>query len=843
MIASTPTVPKAKLAAAPSPHRIQKAVQCATETVAPCWPLKDFVAVNPFLGLSDRTFSQAAETLAGAAGAQMFMPRSFYAEAISSGRIDTEDLVNALALEPEAARLVGDLHGLRIAILRDDTCHHPELLPTVSAIAADCTGVNWTDHVTELLSRWAARYFDQGQALLASPFRNLTPYAAWRAEATHDRTPALLGLSSFRGAVAFLPESAVELIAHAVQVLGIPEEAMEPYFHRLLMTHSGWSAYARYLDWQRNLNGQRPEILADLLAVRLAWELVLYTGLAPQGIQDAWGEARSALSPKSEVSTSAFAAEVVLQRAYELGWQKRLMASFTPQSNRRTAERPAVQAAFCIDVRSEVYRRRLEATGRDIETIGFAGFFGIPMAYRSLSQETDRPQCPALLAPQFTIREALLDATPADERSALNQRNALRRSQAAWKAFKLGAVASFGFVETLGIALALKLITDSLGLTRPVPHPATANVPAALHGRLAPRLAPECHDGCETGLDMPTRVELAARVLKAMGLTENFARLVLLVGHGSTSVNNPHAAGLDCGACGGHSGESNVRVLTTILNDPQVRAALLDRGIAMPPDTVFLGGNHDTTTDTVSLFDLTAVPESHAVDLQELQARLEKASRRVRRERAPRLGLADKPALEDALSMRGRDWSQVRPEWGLAGCASFIAAPRHRTRDLDLGGRAFLHNYDWRQDEDYAVLELVMTAPLVVASWINLQYYGSTVDNRVFGSGNKTLLNVVGALGVLEGNGGDLRVGLPWQSLHDGQRLMHDPLRLTAIIDAPVEAINTIIEKHESLRNLLDNGWLHLYAMDSRGAVRQHYVGIGRWEEVKVTEGLRVVAA
>jgi uncharacterized protein len=168
----------------------------------------------------------------------------------------------------------------------------------------------------------------------------------------------------------------------------------------------------------------------------------------------------------------------------------------------------------------------------------------------------------------------------------------------------------------------------------------------------------------------------------------------------------------------------------------------------------------------------------------------------------------------------------------LAGCAAFVAAPRHRTAGLDLGGRAFLHSYDWRQDRHFRTLELIMTAPLVVASWINLQYYGSTVDNRVCGSGNKVLHNVVGTIGVLEGNGGDLRTGLPWQSVDDGERLIHEPLRLSVVIEAPREAINGLIERHETVRELVDNGWLHLFALDDGGRIAARYAGNLDWEEI-----------
>ena len=230
------------------------------------------------------------------------------------------------------------------------------------------------------------------------------------------------------------------------------------------------------------------------------------------------------------------------------------------------------------------------------------------------------------------------------------------------------------------------------------------------------------------------------------------------------------------------------------------------------------------------VFDEDAATTSHAGELRALSNWLAGAARLARAERAPRLGV-DR-ASSDTLSRRGRDWAEVRPEWGLAGCALFVAAPRARSAGLDLGGRAFLHSYEWREDSDFAVLEMVMTAPLMVAGWINLQYYGSAVDNRVFGCGSKTLHNVVGNLGVLEGNGGDLRAGLAWQSLHDGERLVHEPLRLAALVEAPRAAMDEVIARHAGLRDLLDNGWLELFAMDDAGVVSHRYAGALDWQPV-----------
>ncbi len=822
-------------------------VDAAVRRIAPLWSLESFVAVNPWFGVADHRVDEAAIRMQRVAGARSTMPRAWYRTAIEDGRIEDRHLERSLAAAREAARqraeilrhLPADAHALRAILATDREGRRAASDPVVADAARQATGVAWDELVRDRVSAWASDHFDEGQAAWSSPFAGLGVWAAWRADASIDRTPEVLGLPGFRAFVGSLPEDATAARAELIAALDLPTAELELYFHRLLMQVGGWSAWTRRRGFEAELRDGDDASASDFLTILMAWEVGLLRGFDAFRVETVWRELRrkARQGPDRERAEADVRIDLLLQDAFEHAEHERMVARFANHADTTTVEtpdeRPLLQAAFCIDVRSEVLRRALERIAPRTETIGFAGFFGVSLDYHPPGGDRRQALCPVLLTPGAEARDRVV-GDPAETERIGAVRALRRRASSAWKSFKMGAVSCFGFVGPVGLAYAAKLVGDGFGLTRPSPAPGTDGLGPSERARLVP----------EMDLPLEGRVDTAEFILRGMSLVGNFARIVLLAGHGSTTANNPHATGLDCGACGGRAGDVNARVAAALLNEPEVRRGLRRRGIEIPEDTIFLGGRHDTTTDQVALLDAASVPPSHAEDLDRVRRWLREAGEAVRRERAPALGLErESPDVDARVLERARDWSQVRPEWGLAGCSTFVAAPRERTAGLDLGGRAFLHSYDWGGDADFGVLELILTAPVVVASWISLQYFGSTVDNEVFGSGNKTLHNVVGTVGVLEGNGGDLRVGLPMQSVHDGDRPVHEPLRLNVIVEAPREAMTAVIERNEHLRHLLDNGWMHLWAMGASGHLTHRYAGDGRWARVRVEEEGGVAAS
>lgn len=803
----------------------------AVGRIAPAWPLDRFVAVNPYVGLTDHRFADAAQRLATVAGARSTLPVEWYLGAVASGRVTVEDVDTSLrALDAHRSAGARDGHELLALARRDasecDAARTPRV-PTVAAVATACTGIDWGHLATDRISAWAASYFDAGQALWPAARPGDPPYAAWRFEAEADRTPEVMGLRGFRRHVRSLPDDPGRAAAAALAGLAVPDAGLDRYLHAVATGAGGWLAHAARLAFEARLHGGDDPAPVELLVVALCWELGIARCVRAPGFREAWARAREELSrAPARDATAACVRRVVLHEAFERAERRRFVTTLSRGPGAAGTSHPPVgvrpvpevQAVFCIDVRSEVLRRHLESAAPSVETLGFAGFFGMPVAYAPLGLDGSAPRCPVLLTPSHTVAETL-DGDGAATAPAVAHRRAVHHVRRAWKSFKMGAVSCFGFVGPVGLAYLPKLFGDAWGRSRPVPAPRTDALPRGARGSLHPDTA---------SIPMTDRVALAEGALRGMSLTRDLAPVVLLCGHGATTTNNPYDSALACGACGGFDGEVNARVAAAVLNDPQVRDALAGRGIEVPPTTWFVAARHDTTTDDVTCFDLDRVPAAHAATVARLRCALDEAARRARAERAQRLGVAT-PDADDAVRRRARDWAQVRPEWGLAGCRAFVAAPRARTAGLDLGGRVFLHSYDCRADDGFAVLELIMTAPMVVASWINLQYFGSTVDNERFGSGDKTLHNVVGRLGVFEGTAGDLRVGLPWQSVHDGRRLQHEPLRLTVAIEAPTEAISAVLDAHPEVRALCANGWVHLHAMADDGTVAWRYAGDAGW--------------
>jgi uncharacterized protein len=826
-------------------HTLADAVSTACERIAPTWPLDRMIAVNPYWGWRALPAAQAAAELGTLIGTRLTAPSSFLTDAWRAGRLRPEHLQAAAtrASSPSVdapapqARIDATLHARMEATLQGaDQAGEPHRLPMVTDLCDAHTPAhhptNASERVVHQIGQHCAAYFDQDQARWHLP-RDQTLWDSWRHQLAQDRgQPWKRGRGWAQAQLLGWPAEPLQAIGELLDALAIAPAARAAYCTALLCSVGGWAAWCAGERWQARLaqpEGGDDEHIVHLLAIRCAWEWLLLNDAAPEGTADqlahAWADppaAASALATRQQL-------DWVLQEALELAYQQPLHAALRARGALpapASEAPPRVQAVFCIDVRSEVFRRALEAANPTVHTRGFAGFFGLPIAYAPAGSALARPQLPGLLAPALTVSDG-----PTDEGTPLAQRLRTQRQSVLalgnrWDAWRGLGSSAFSFVETCGLGYGAALLRNSLpreGRAAGWEHTGRPGGAAAAQPRLA--LAEQ---------DPAAAATMARGILHAMGLESGFAPIVLLAGHGSHSENNPQAAGLDCGACGGQTGEVNARVLAGLLNTPAVRQALAaEHGVCIPDGTHFVPALHNTTTDEVQLFDTDAVPRALAGELRALRFALSEAGAAARRERAAALGesaTAAPDALAAALRRRANDWSQTRPEWGLADNAAFIVAPRARTRGLNLGGRSFLHDYSAALDPDGSVLELIMTAPMVVTNWINLQYHACTVDNRRFGSGDKVLHNVVGGrIGVFEGNGGDLRIGLALQSLHDGQRWRHTPLRLSVYIEAPQAMIDAVLARHEVVRQLVFNGWLHLLQIDpASGQVWQRRPG--GWE-------------
>ncbi len=700
---------------------VETMIDHASQEVGVLWPLDRAVAVNPLLDLIGHDFSEAVSQIGMRLGIDPWPSRVHLEEARRRGLNVTEptltDSTTAHRPPTMAERVVDG--GQRRIDLRSIVGQI--LLQT--ALADDARPEDFAQRVcgvVESSSSWIQISRQQKMALVALLKSN--------------ELEQLLGSCS--------SWSEAEM-----------EEEMARHFARL----PGWSAWAKWNDcWARRAHHaglSRREFLTVSLAVDLA---VLETA-----------GASIPAAPYPTVSTRWQGGRERLEML-ELAVHGEFIKWLAPRPGVE-APHPRFQIVTCIDVRSEPLRRALEEDA-EVETFGFAGFFGVPAMVQPSSDHEAYESLPVLVPPSALIEGG---PTPTVSKSEMVAAGATLAELTHEPATMFALAESGGFLATPWL-LARSFF--------PRAQLASMPLPGTWH------------------LNAPDQIKIAEGALRAMGMTQRFAQEVVFLGHRSTTANNPHFAALECGACAGHAGRPNAAALAELLNDEEVRAGLRKVGISIPDSTRFLSGEHDTTRERVE------VDQASSAELVSL---LERASNRVALQRVD----ASHHSVSSArriLNRRARDWSEVRPEWGLADHAAFVVAPRASIRGIDLQGRSFLHSYDPDADGDGSILASILAAPMVVAHWINAAYFFSSVAPDVLGAGDKTLHNPVGDFAVVRGDDPDLCLGLPRQSLSTGRRLVHLPVRLLVAVEAPLDRITTAVHASQMPQHLIEGEWVRL---------------------------------
>ncbi len=755
------------------------------------------------------------------------------------------------------------------------------------AVLAHC-GTDIDETINAWLIRLCGVFFDQGLSYWTMPLREKGFYAATRALLSQSGglSPALLsGAANAFQRQAAKHKSAVEVVAECLSKFNLSPAEYEAALTAELLALPGWAGLMRKLENEPELapHEQLPCSLMDFLAVRLTLTAVVCENAWPK-IWTQWREPFAPL-PLTEVQQMAQAASLFdvaqllglsaerlnalssdefntlvseintfddweRRRVWHLAYEHRheqeiLRPMLTHRATidpRRTAQRPAAQVIFCIDEREESIRRALEEIDPAIETLGAAGFFGVAIHYQGLDDAHGAAFCPVVVKPQH----AVFERPHADHQSHSQKRQRIRKlwASAAHNSFVGSRTLLRGALGSLttGWLAAFPLVTRVL-----VPRHA-----GGWYERLADSLLPapqtelamvrdesvqEKDEGFFKGFSIQEMADRIGGTLRAAGLTENHARLVTILGHGSTSLNNPHESAHDCGACGGRRGGPNGRLFAAMANHSQVRERINAMGVIIPTDTWFVGGYHDTCNDVVELFDTAAIPVSHAADFARLTESLDRAREANALERARRFEAAYRARTPlDGLRHvedRAEQLAEPRPEYGHCTNAVCVVGRRSITRGLFLDRRAFLISYDAERDPENNSLAAILGAAGPVCAGISLEYYFSFVDNEGYGCGTKLPHNVTGLMGVMNGHASDLRTGLPWQMVE-----IHEPVRLLLIVENTPDKVMEAVRRSAEVTELVENRWIRLVSMSPDGTVQVYRNGAFEpvTETVKVPE-------
>lgn len=758
------------------------------------WPLQQFIATNPLWDLTAKPMDLVLKALCATTSVSVGLSLHEYREYYHAGKITEQALQQSISIffqqmgvdhSPEAQQQLYEklLHNHQLEKLMQERAVPSDLL--LSAQLQLQPGVYDTplDRVQTQCLDWLADYFNPEKPMIDQRPNNL--FAYWY-QAMRVKNKA------WRSVLSGYPSDKFLLVDALLTALQVPESARSNYLMAICWRLKGWVGY---IKWQKNYPTvpgyhQSADVI-DVIAMWLAYEAVYWAAYQNHNQSSNFVPD---YQDRQEANCNDYVDLILLwQRAYELSYAQQLHMQLEKkaQAAQRLAEPqkssdPMSQWVFCIDVRSEGFRRHLEQVGNH-ETFGFAGFFGF--AYQLRDNETGRcaNQCPALITPDLLLERRRVSS------SIVRQVAAAISSSV--KYGKRSIFSPFVLYEMFGFWASVVLVAKNY-LTR-----LSAWIRSCLG---APTLTVDSLSvSIEEIAQVNTLADSAKGLLASMGLTDHFAPIVVLCGHYAVTENNPYQSALDCGACGGNTGVSNAIVAAEVLNNPQVRARLEELGIRIPDTTRFIAACHNTTTDQIVWYVNTkSLTKAERTYLQQIKQDAVYAGEQLQVER-----VRDLPGDTSSIR-RSRHWAELMPEWGLANNEAMIIGPRELTSGLDLERRVFLHSYDSAQDPDGSLLAGIFLGPVVVAHWINSQYYFSAVDPRHYGSGNKAIHNVLPYVGVMEGNQSDLKYGLPYQSLFFRDQRMHEPLRLLVLVDAEEDKIANMLQQHDSLQALVTGQWI-----------------------------------
>lgn len=756
-------------------------------------PLKDFIHHNTLHAFQDKSFFQATHFARILFGYKTLLSFEEFKSLFHAGVIH----------EFQIDRVISEMNLKEgVDYWKNKLLNTPHSLNYYSRVG----GIRkvWKDHyffdvsalTHHLLFRIVCNYLDQGISIWKFPASGTGLIQSIR---NIENNSAVSFFRSKIGRELLLDDTLT--IEDLLKKLIGDEKYFESYLFDLSFAHQGWSGMVAQLETNpKTLLDERNITLQEFIHL----ELILELDAAYNQFGNSWLPLGNFVNEEvnyfelPEVTETDLLLQI-WQESFEWSYYDTVLYGIQHRYQKQSQSKEnSFQAVFCIDDREGSIRRYIEKLDPSCASFGMPGFFGVEFFFQPEGGKFIEKVCPAPITPKHLIREV----------------NSSRKAEKEIQFNKNSHHNFFGWALSivLGFWSALKLV---LNIFRPGISPATSLSFRHMDKKssLTVEFRGEMFDGLQVGFtkeEMTNRVELA---LRSIGLIDDFAPLVYFIGHGASSVNNPHYSAYDCGACSGRAGSANARVISQMANHPGVRSELKNRGIYIPDSTQFIGGLRDTTRDQTIFYDGDILSESNRLLHQKNKWVFRKASDLNAKERSRRFETVNTKLapfdIHNRILRRSVSIFEPRPELNHATNALCLIGRRQMTKHLFLDRRAFMNSYDPNLDLDGKYLFGILKAAAPVCGGINLEYFFSRTDNQKLGAGTKLPHNVMGLIGVANGVDGDLRPGLPLQMVE-----VHDPLRLLIVVEQRKELLLSVIQQDKSTYNWFEKNWVHLVCID-----------------------------